>query len=98
MINGIEIMPGACVDDEREIAAMRKQTHDGLIDTLGARRRSRVKWMEWRGAGAAREALHQMYVDDQRGFVPAALKQFDDFFTANGDRAVLIIAMCEATP
>lgn len=88
----ISIMPGAC--RPHEIEQMRRQTHDGVIEIAGDKRRSGVTWHETRGAQACRRTLIALYADDARPDTEVYLAQFLEYFEEAGDDAVLIVATC----
>lgn len=94
----VAIMPGACLDDERSIAAMKQRTHDGLIKRLGPLRLSGIWWLPFRGRDECREALQSLYppepADDP--VARAGLDQYYAFFDEHADRCVLIVACCDA--
>lgn len=93
--------PGACVNTPDAIAAMQKQTHDGLIRMLGRRRRSGISWRHYTGRQAKkflREAYAQPDPLDSTTSEELAdgITQYIAFLDHYGDQAVLIVAFCEA--
>lgn len=94
----VAVMPGACLNVPEQIEAMKRQTHDGLIDMLGPARCSGVWWKPFYGRAACREALDLLYPaePDRAATVAAGLDQFRAYFDEHGDQCVLIIASCKA--
>ena len=89
-------MPGACIDDPDEIAAMRRQTHDALIDlTRSAKRRGPIAWREVRGGGLCTTTLRALYADDDRPVTRDGLDLFEAFFREFPDDCVLIVATAD---
>lgn len=85
------LMPAACLDEPEAISNAMDLSHDGVIATAGAARRSGVTWRQFKGEDATR-TFEQLFGDDPQ---TAALDQFRAFFAEHRDRAVLIVASCE---
>lgn len=90
----IAFMPGATIHTEEAIAAMRKQTHDGLIEMLGQRRRSGVRWRHIHVRAESERFLDDMYGD--RTDLAWGTDQYRAFLSQYGDESVLVVAECDA--
>lgn len=91
----IAIMPSLCCTEGIEEA--KKATHDRLIEGLGRRRRSGVKWHILEGAEAILAHVRDEHADD-REFVTAAEGWIDDALLRGWpeDDLRFVVAMCEA--
>jgi hypothetical protein len=90
----VAFIPGATINTAEAIAAMQKQTHDGLIEMLGRRRRSGVSWRHVHGRAEGERFLDDMYGD--RPDLAWGTDQYRAFLAEHGDEAVLVVAKCEA--
>lgn len=88
----IAFMPGATIDTDEAVQAMQKKTHDGLIQMLGHRRRSGVRWQHVHGAAAGHKFLDEAYGDLE----DEGLDQYRAFLDEYGDQAVIVVAECRA--
>lgn len=90
----IAFIPGATINTDEAVAAMQQKTHDGLIEMLGPRRRSGIRWRHVHGRAEAERFLSDMYGD--RPDLTWGIDQYRAFLAEHGDEAVLIVAECEA--
>ncbi len=90
----VAFVPGVTVDDETELAAMRERLHDSLIDMLGRRRRSGIRWRHAVGRDEAERILALMYEGDPKW--EQIVEHYFPFLAEHGDSAVLVVAECEA--
>lgn len=96
--------PALCIDEEDEIHHYMHLTHDDLIRRLGANRRSRITWNIRRGREQCEEYLTALESSPDRDFhyelapgeLNFALDQYRAFLREHGDRAVMVLATCEA--
>lgn len=90
-------LPGVVSNNAGDISWMEQELHDALIDMVGTRRRSGIRWRHVHGRAAAIAMLHKMYDDD-----PDRWKLVEDHYlpalTRLGDDAVMVIADCDALP
>lgn len=88
-------IPGLTVNHPAAIAGMRQTTHDGLIEMLGARRRSGIRWRQVDGRPECERILRLMYADDADHWA-AVEANFLPFLAEHGDTAVMVVAECAA--
>lgn len=94
----VAIMPGACCNTPEQVATMRQQTHDGLLDVVRGRRHGPVQWREWHGREACTTTLRALYADDPRPVKAFGLDQFEAFFTEYPADCVLVVASVKVLP
>lgn len=92
----IAFMPGITVDKGDAVTRLEQLTHDGLIEMLGPRRRSGIRWRHVHGCVAIERWLIRAYSD--RPDLIGHVDQYVAFAVEHGDAAVLVVADCDAVP
>lgn len=91
----IAFLPGLCLATAEAMLEMRQQTHDGLLDMVGPRRRSGVRWLHAHGRAECARLLRQMYGDSAEHWATVET-EFLPFLAEHGDAAVMVVAECDA--
>lgn len=91
----VAFIPGLTVDDDAAVARMQKELHDVLIDSLGQRRRSGVRWRHVHERAECERVLKLMYGDNPAKWAAVQVNYFP-FLAEYGDESVMVVAECDA--
>jgi hypothetical protein len=91
----VAFIPGLVLDVPGEVDSMKQRTHDGLLDMLGTRRRSGIRWAVIHGRAESERWLRSAYGESAEDWALAE-QHFIPFLAEYGDRSVLIVAHCDA--